>query len=61
MSFYDDKNSDDDDNTVLSKLRIYSPDGIGTSSCSTHFVKVSSLKEFRITADSDTDLVLRLE
>lgn len=60
MSFYDDKNVEDED-TILSKLRIYSPDGIGSAKFTTHFVKVSAFKDFRITADSDTDLKLRLE
>jgi hypothetical protein len=62
MSIHDDNfSNDENDETILSRLRIYAPDGIGCGGCSTHFVKVSSLKEFRITADSDTDLVLRLE
>jgi len=59
MSFLYDNDSDED--TILSKLRIYARDGIGLSRCLTHFVNVSSLKEFRITADSDTDLMLQLQ
>lgn len=53
--------TEEEGDMILSKLRIYEADGIGCSSCVTHFVKVSSLREFRITADSDTDLTLRLE
>lgn len=53
--------SSSDEDSILSKLKIYEPDGIGTESLSTPFVKVSLLKEFRLTVDSDTDMKIQLE
>lgn len=65
MAFHDAKHdsklSSAEEDSILSNLRIYALDGIGIASCTTFFVKVTSLREFRITADSDTDLKLRLE
>lgn len=52
---------EDDENTILSKLRIYFPDGLGSNGYTTNFVKIKSLKRLKINVYSDTDVNLNLE
>lgn len=52
---------EDDENTILSKLRIYFPDGLGSNGYTTNFVKIKSLKRLKINVYSDTDVKLNLE
>jgi len=52
---------EDDESTILSKLRVYFPDGLGSNGYTTNFVKISSLKKLKINVYSDTDVKLNFE
>lgn len=52
--------AEEDENTILSKLRIYLPDGIGSNTYTTQYTKISVLKTLNINAYSDTDMKLNL-
>jgi hypothetical protein len=53
--------NDEDESTILSKLRIYFPDGLGSNGYTTNYAKISVLKRFKINAYSSTDVKLNLE
>jgi hypothetical protein len=52
--------NEEDESTILSKLRIYFPDGLGCNGYTTNFAKISVLKRFKINAYSSTDVKLNL-
>lgn len=52
--------ADEDESTILSKLRIYLPDGIGRNTYKTPYTKISVLKTLNINAYSDTDMKLNV-
>ena len=53
--------NEEDESTILSKLRIYFPDGLGSNGYTTNYAKISVLKRFKINAYSSTDAKLNLE